>query len=77
MTNKEKVLNVLEDGEWHCAICAFGDFHSQHAATIRDLAEDDGYNFDNQADDAIRTYKYGIRKFCEKCNKNTTHRKLK
>ena len=75
MTNSEKILSILSDYEWHCAICGFGNLSSQHAAIIRDLAKA-GYKFDVQSNEAIKTYKYGITKFCAICNKNTTHRKL-
>lgn len=64
MTIKEKVLNVLRDKEWHCAVCDLGGISSQHAATIRDLKRD-GHKFETGTI------------FCSKCNRPTTHRKLK
>ena len=75
MTNSKKILNVLSDCKWHCAVCDFGNLSSQHAAIIRDLAKA-GYKFDIQSNEAIKTYKYGITKFCATCNRDTTHRRL-
>ncbi|KAA8710322.1 hypothetical protein F4V45_03150 [Helicobacter canis] len=71
----ETFLEILQDNEWHCAIC---DLHasSQHAAIIRDLVKE-GHEFDNESANAIRKYKYGVRMYCKKCQKETTHRKLK
>ncbi len=75
LTNGEKILSILSDCEWHCAVCDFGNLSSQHATIIRDLAKV-GYKFDIQSNEAIKIYKYGISKFCTTCNRNTTHRKL-
>ena len=61
--------------KWHCAVCDL-NVSSQHAAIIRDLVEE-GYEFDNTSNNATRTYKYGIKMWCEKCKKETTHRRLK
>ncbi|MGX2984049.1 hypothetical protein ACWIWK_01025 [Helicobacter sp. 23-1048] len=75
MKNSEQILDILKDGEWHCAVCDFGNLSSQHVAIIRDLANE-GYHFENKSDEARKTYKYGISKFCQTCDENRTHRKL-
>lgn len=75
MSQKDQFLEILKDNEWHCAVCDL-NISSQHAAVIRDLVGK-GYKFDNTADDATKKYDYGIKKWCEKCQKETTHRRLK
>ncbi len=75
MSKKDNFLNILKDNEWHCAICDLGN-SSQHAAIIRDLAKD-GCEFDNNSEEATQTYSYGVKKWCNKCQKQTTHRRLK
>ena len=73
MTKAEQMLKILGDNKWHCAVCDL-DFSSQHAAIIRDLAKE-GYEFDNTLKNATRKYKYGVKVLCEKCQKETTHRR--
>ncbi|HEF7972179.1 TPA: hypothetical protein SBB90_001153, partial [Campylobacter jejuni] len=46
MNNKEKILDIVKDKEWHCSICDFGKLSSQSAAIIRDLRKD-GYEFES------------------------------
>lgn len=74
MTNKEKILNVLQDKRWHCAICDLGGISSQHAAIIRELIKKDGCEFETDPGNPRRSC---MTKFCSKCNKSTIHRKLK
>lgn len=74
-TKKNEMKEILSDNKWHCAVCDLGK-SSQHAAIIRDLAEE-GCEFDNALDNATRTYKYGVEMWCKKCKRKTTHRKLK
>ena len=72
-TKKDEIKKILSDNEWHCVVCDLS-FSSQPAAIIRDLAEE-GYEFDNASDSATRTYKYGVKMWCEKCQRETTHRR--
>lgn len=69
MTNKNLMLNILEDGEWHC----FHEFSfsSQPAAIVRDLIAE-GYEF--ESNDNGKNYKH---MYCPVCKKETIHRKLK
>ncbi|XAK32785.1 hypothetical protein AAID92_08950 [Campylobacter coli] len=73
MTNKEKMLSILKDKEWHCVICAFGDSSSHVASIARELRKD-GYKFETDPNNPNRFCQI---KFCNKCEKNTIHRKLK
>lgn len=73
MTNKEIMLNILKDKEWHCVICAFGKSSSHVASTVRELRKD-GYEFETDLNNNNRFCQI---KFCNKCDKNTIHRKLK
>ncbi|EAJ1264809.1 hypothetical protein CJ165_04790 [Campylobacter jejuni] len=73
MNNKEKILDIVKDKEWHCSICDFGKLSSQSAAIIRDLRKD-GYEFESDSNNPNRFCQI---KFCNKCDKNTIHRKLK
>lgn len=69
MTNKESMLNILKDGQWHCS--HEFSFSSQPAAIVRDL-RNDGYEFEKGSDGDFCEYKY-----CERCGKKKIHRKLK
>ncbi|MDZ7746680.1 MAG: hypothetical protein U5K28_09300 [Halobacteriales archaeon] len=69
-TKKGRTFDVLSDCEWHCSECELSG--SQPAAYIRDF-RDEGFEF------ASTTGGRGEydRRYCEICEDETTHRKLK
>lgn len=77
MTQKEQVLEIMRDYQWHCCIHEFNGISSQIASVFKNL-EKDGYIFEE--DPNIRTNQYNIfhswKKYCEICEKETEHRKL-
>lgn len=69
-TKKGRTFDVLTDLEWHCSECELSG--SQPAAYIRDF-RDEGFEF---ASNTSGKGDYDTR-FCESCDEETTHRKLK
>lgn len=69
-TKKGRTFNVLSDLKWHCSECELSG--SQPAAYIRDY-RDEGFEF------VSNTGGRGDydRRYCETCDDETTHRKMK
>lgn len=77
MTQKEQVLKIMRDYEWHCCVHEFNGISSQIASVFKSL-ENDGCVF--AEDPTGRKNQYNIfhswKKYCKTCGKETEHRKL-